>query len=643
MANASSSPPSFDYVIVGGGTAGIVLASRLTEDPNIQVLVLEAGEDLTADPRVNVPAMWVQLSGTSADWCFKTSPQQALAGREIEFPQGRLLGGSSALNSMLCIVSSKSNIDLWAQLGNDGWDWASLSKSFEKVYSFQSPTLPLAERGDGTIQASIPEEDSKWPQIWRDTFEGLGLPADNDPFSGTITGAVSYPETVDPKSKTRSYAANAYLSPASSRPNLTVWTSAQVDKVLFSSPANEDGEPVATGIQYTSTKDGQTLTGQRATARREVIISAGAINSPRLLELSGIGDADRLRSLDIPVLVNNPFVGENLQNHALIPLSFETATGAEEGFETIDGLSRQDPAALSAAMEAYGRQAGPLSKSNSNVQAQLPFPNITTEEGKRNLQRVLDSTLQVTVSDDGSTPGATNKTTPAYEAALKSYIRSVLESPTESSAILMTVPGWASYTPDGKWAPIPAGNETYFSIPVLLSHPLSRGTVHITKSSASTPDTETSTTKPAELGLEVNPNYLSHPLDVEILARHAQFVESVLAATAAPLATYLKQSASAKRSTALPPGPRAFAGEEGLDRARAYVRETALGAFHWTGTCSMLPREDGGVVDPQLRVYGCRNLRVCDASIFPLVTRANTMSTVYAVAEKGAEIIKASQ
>lgn len=386
--------------------------------------------------------------------------------------------------------------------------------------------------------------------------------------------------------------------------------------------------------------DGQTLTGQSVTARREVIISAGAINSPRILELSGIGDADRLRSLDIPVLVNNPFVGENLQNHTLVPLSFEIAPGAGEGFETIDGLSRQDPAALSAAMEAYGRQAGPLSKSNSNVQAQVPFPNITTEEGRRDLQRVLDSTLQVTVSDDGSASGATTKTTPAYDAALKSYVRSVLESPTESSAILMTVPGWASYTPEGKWAPIPAGNETYFSIPVLLSHPLSRGTVHITKSNASPSGPETSTTKPAELGLEVNPNYLSHPLDVEVLARHVQFVESVLAATAAPLAAHLQQSGGARRSPALPPGPRAFAGEGGLGRARAYVREAALGAFHWAGTCSMLPRGDGGVVDPQLRVYGCRGLRVCDASVFPLVTRANSMATVYAVAERGAEIIK---
>lgn len=616
---------SYDYVIVGGGAAGLVLAARLTEDPNVQVLVLEAGEDLTADPRVNVPAMWVQLAGSSADWRFKTSPQQGLGGREMDFPQGRLLGGSSALNSMLFVVSSKPNLDMWARMGNQGWDWASVSASLQKVYSLHSPTSTSeAEAATGAIHASVPEEDSKWPQIWRDTVSGLGFPADNSPFSENICGAVTYPESVDPASKTRSYVVSAYLGPAGSRPNLTVRTSALVEKVLFSSSSEGNGEPVATGVQYTSTKDGQTVTGQQVAARKEVVISAGTINSPRILELSGVGDAARLEPLGIPVVVDNPFVGEGLQNHTVVPLSFETAPG--EGLETIDGLSRQDPAALGAAMEAYGRQAGPLTRSNSNVQAQMPFPNITTEEGKRELERVLESTLGAGIA---STSAA--KVTPGYEAAVTSYVRSVLESPTHSSAVYMMIPGWASYNPDGSWSPIPAGDETYFSVPVLLNHPLSRGSVHIT------------TAKPDEPGLEVNPNYLSHPLDLEVLARHVQYVESVFAATAAPLAGCLKQTDGARRTPALPAGPRAFAGDDGLARARAYVRDYAVGAFHWTGSCSMLPRADGGVVDSRLRVYGCRNLRVCDASVFPLVTAANTMATVYAVAEKCADLIKSGQ
>lgn len=613
-----TTPGSFDYVIVGGGAAGLLLAARLTEDPKVQVLVLEAGEDLTADPRVNVPAMWVQLSGSSADWRFKTSPQTALAGRQIDFPQGRLLGGSAALNSMLFIVSAKSNLDQWAELGNEGWDWVSLSKSLDKVYTLDPPSA-ASVKGSGAINIRVPEEDDKWPQVWRDTIARLGLPVDNEPLAENVLGAVSYPESVDTKTKTRSYVVNAYLGPASSRSNLTVRTSAQVDRVLFDSSST--GEPIATGVQYTLTKDGEVLAGQTVTARKEVILSAGAINSPRILELSGVGDKTRLESLGIPVIVDNPSVGEKLQNHAIVPLSFEVAKKAAEGLQTIDGLSRQDPAALGAAAEAYGRQAGPLSKTNSNVQAHVPFPNINTEEGKRDLERVLSSTLGSTAEESD------------YEKALESYVRSVLESPTQSSSVYLTIPGWASYNPDGSWAAIPEGDERYFSIPVMLNQPLSRGSVHVTRDSN------------GSLGLDVSPNYLSHPLDIEVLARHVRLVESVLAAdtTTSALATHLSQSPGAKRSPGLPPGPAAFAGEQGLERARAFVRDTAVGAFHWTSSCAMLPRDKGGVVDGKLRVYGARGLRVVDASIFPLITRANTMATVYAVAERAAEIIKSGQ
>lgn len=614
---------SFDYVIVGGGAAGLVLATRLTEEPEVQVLVLEAGEDLTADPRVNVPAMWTQLCGSSADWRFKTSPQKALAGREIEFPQGRMLGGSAALNTMLFIVSAKSNLDQWAELGNQGWDWDSISKSLGKVYNLYPPSAASA-KGSGAINVSIPEEDGKWPQVWRDAISGLGLPVDNDPLGENVLGAVTYPESVDPKTKTRSYVVSAYLGPASSRSNLTVRTSAQVDKILFGSSLG--GEPVATGVEYTFAKDGEQSPRQTVTARREVILSAGAINSPRILELSGIGDKARLEPLGIPVVIDNPSVGENLQNHAVVPLSFEVAKEAGDGFGTIDGLSRQDPATLGAAAEAYGRQTGPLSRSNSNVQAHVPFPNIHIDEGKRDLERVLSSTF-------GSAAGETQ-----YAKMLESYVQSVLRSPTQSSAVYLTVPGWASYNPDGSWAAIPEGDEKYFSIPVMLAHPLSRGSVHVTRGND------------GRQGLDVDPKYLSHPLDVEVLARHVRLVESVLAGdiSTSALARHLNQSSSAKRSPGLPPGPAGFASgrdsdEEGLERARTYVRDTVVGAFHWTSSCAMLPRDKGGVVDSELRVYGARGLRVVDASIFPLITRANTMATVYAVAERAAEIIKSGQ
>lgn len=612
--SASSSPESFDYVIIGGGTAGLVLASRLSENPNNQVVVLEAGEDLGADPRVNIPAMWVQLAGTQADWKFKTTPQAGLGGREMGMPQGHLLGGSSALNSMNFVVSAESNIDMWKRLGNPGWDWASLSSSLDKVYRLHGAGEDSgAPKGNGTIQVTVPEEDSSWPQVWRETFAKLGFPTESNPLSNRVLGPVAYPDSVDPVSAARSYVCSAYLEPAKSRPNLAIWTSVEVEKILFNTEG--PGEPTAVGVQYTTTKEGRVTSGKKVTARQEVILSAGVFNSPRILESSGVGDPGLLDSVGVPVVVDNPYVGENLQNHPVVPLSFEAIV--QEGLQTIDGLNRQDAAAIGAAMELYGQQRGPFSRSNGNVMAHLPFPNITMDDGRRDLESILENTLQ------DSEKGAT-KTAPAYDQALKSYVRSVLESTDEASAFYITVSGWASYTPDGSWGPIPAGNESYFSIPVLLAHPLSRGSAHITK------DTPT--------GLAINPNYLAHPLDIEILARHVQFAESVLATTA-PLADCLNQATNAKRSTALPPGPRAFAGKEGLEAAKRYVRENLVGSFHYVGTCSMMPREMGGVVDPTLRVYGCRGLRVCDASVIPLATRANTMATVYSVAEKAAEII----
>ncbi|CAN8097433.1 unnamed protein product [Discula destructiva] len=621
MAAAATIPPpqSFDYVIVGGGTAGLVLAARLTEDPEVQVLVLEAGEDLQNDQRVNVPAMWMQLLGTSADWAFKTSPQNGLGGREMNFSQGHLLGGSSALNSMNFVVSAKSNLEQWEALGNPGWDGSIIPSAMHKVYSLHgAANLSQADQGNGSIQATVPVEDSRWPELWRKTIAASGFPADNSPVSATISGAVSYPDTVDPKTATRSYAVTAYLNSAGQRANLVVQTSALVDKILFSTAnSSTDGSgPIATGVQYSTVQ----ASGIQVAARKEVILSAGTFNSPRILETSGIGDAALLNSLDVSVVVDNAFVGENLQNHLVVPLSFETVEG--DGLHTIDDLSRGDSAALAAAAAAFAKQSGPLSRSNGNVMAHLPFPNIATDTGKQELEKLLDNVLQ-------SSSGAT-KTTTAYDKQLKLYVQSVLRSTNESSSFYITVPGWASYKPDGNPAAIPPGNETYFSIPVLLAHPLSRGSTHITSDSI---------TSSRSSGVDINPNYLAHPLDLEILARHVQFVESSLAITH-PLASALNQSSSAKRSPDMPAGPAGFAGDDGLGLAREYVRKTAVGAYHFVGTCSMLPREKGGVVDPELRVYGVRGLRVVDASVIPLATSANTMATVYSLAERAAEIIK---
>ncbi|OTB02008.1 putative GMC oxidoreductase [Hypoxylon sp. CI-4A] len=601
---------NFDFIIVGGGLAGLVLGSRLSEDPDISVLVIESGPDFRNDPRVNIPAMWsALLADQHAAWQFKTVPQDSLGGREIKFSQGRVLGGSSALNGLSFSATSKVNIDAWENLGNPGWNWNNFSKAMAKAYHSDKNG-----KGNGPLELTIPDEDSEWPQVWRDTLKALGFSVTNDPFSGQVCGGLTVPDSIHSSDKQRSYSGNTYLKLALGRPNFALWTETSVDKILFDKHEDDAklNTTTATGVQYT-TKAGDTNIVE---ARKEIILTAGAINSPKILELSGVGDKNHLDTLDIPTVIDNPFVGENLQNHAMVNTTFE-AKGGEKGFETLEKLSRGDPDTIAAAMDAYtSRKAGPFSRSGANHAAQLPFPGIGGEDGRQEVQRILR------IENLSSNIG---KTTEAFAKAHESFIHAVLESPTEASATYLSAPVFTGFNSDGSQASalqIDAG-EQYFTIVLLLAHPLSRGSVHLTPDSTST----------SSHGLAIDPRYLSHPLDVEVLASHLQYAAETLAATA-PLASHLKPGG--KRN---PTGPQTGSFAD-LENVKRYVREMAVGAQHYTGTCSMMPRDMGGVVDSTLRVYGCRNLRVCDASVIPITPRTNPQATVYGIAEMAADIIK---
>jgi choline dehydrogenase-like flavoprotein len=422
----------------------------------------------------------------------------------------------------------------------------------------------------------------------------LGFSTSGDCLSGDFSGGIINPETIDPTTKQRSSSATAYLLPVRDRANLTVLTGATVEKVILNK--TNEGEIVAEGVQYI--KGG--VVG-KAHARKDVIISAGTLNSPKLLELSGIGNPELLKTHGIDVIVDNPNVGENLQNHLMLGVNFEVGDSAPP---TIDGLSRQEPEALAAAMAAYSQGRGPLATGGTYASAQLPLPDIQTEEGKQDLEKLLgDPAFQAPVTT----------ASPTFAKAHEDFVRSVLSSATEPSGCYISFPGFAKFNGDGHMAPTPAGKENYFTIALLLMHPLSRGSVHITSSSASSTD------------MAFDPRYLSHPLDLEVAARHLRFLVSRLA-SAAPLADQLRPGQD--------PVP-------DLEAARNYIRDTAVGAHHFTSTCSMMPREAGGVVDHNLRVHGvARGLRVCDASVIPITPRANTQAAVYGVAERAAEIIK---
>lgn len=203
-------------------------------------------------------------------------------------------------------------------------------------------------------------------------------------------------------------------------------------------------------------------------------------------------------------------------------------------------------------------------------------------------------------------------TTAAFATAHEAFVRSVLSSPTDVPIIYMSTNTYIPFdAPDPTFRP----PGRHYSVALLFCHPLSRGSVHIADTRADNPD-----------GVAVDPRFLSHPLDIEVLARGLRFAEQRLARTE-PLASHLKRA------------PRRF---DDVAETKEYVRRTVTGGNHWVGSCAMMPKDMGGVVDAQLRVYGCANLRVCDASVVPIVPRGNTQAVVYGVAEMAAELIKRS-
>lgn len=607
LAPAAFAASRFDYLVAGGGTAGLTLAARLTENPLVRVGVIEAGIDRRDDPTVLTPGFApVMWENKDYDWIFKSVPQTYGNDRVIAHPRGKQLGGSSAINFNYWTHASQKDIDNWGALGNRGWSWQELFPYFQKSETYHSPPAAISDQvdttfiepavhgHDGPVHDSFPPFYDNFYKAFEPTYKNLGLGPTGDPKDGLAIGAYTTLLTIDPRNASRSYATNAYFKPNAVRPNLQVLTGAHVMKINFAPSLR----PLrATGLTFEV--QGQTYT---AYAEREVVLSAGSFQSPQLLELSGIGASALLESKGIEVLYHNPNVGENLQDHILLPLGFQAAPG-EVTFETI---ARDETYFARILSDYVTNHTGPLASGTSN--AYVSFTQILEALKK---DPVPERLHQTGLSRDGQTHLSKQYTL---------FLRQLLD-PSEAAVQEVQFPGGlvpeyasnasALFSPGPEKYP---GN--YFSLLACLEHPFSRGSVHITSSDPAA--------YPA-----IDPNYLSHPLDIYVISQALLHTQQV--ARTPPLSNHLKN------------GGKAY--QEGFyelndENVEAFVRNSFSSEYHPIGTCAMGPRAEGGVVDEKLKVHGTTNLRVVDASVFPLQVRGNLASLVYAVAERAADFVK---
>jgi choline dehydrogenase len=291
--------PTYDYIVVGAGSAGAVVANRLSADPRNRVLLLEAGP--ADNPWTRVPLGYAKmLENPAANWCYKSEPETNTNGRSIPVPRGRLLGGSSAINGLAFVRGQAQDFDTWAQMGNRGWSYKDVLPFFKRMESYEGGDDAFRGR-DGPLRVTNPEPRDPLYQALIKAAGEVGI-RHNPDYNGAEQDGIAMSQATIFKGR-RMSTARCYLDPARKRPNLRIETNALTEAVEL------DGKR-CTGVRYS-------MNGapRKARAAREVVISAGSINSPQLLELSGIGQPERLQGLGITVRHALPGVGENLRDH----------------------------------------------------------------------------------------------------------------------------------------------------------------------------------------------------------------------------------------------------------------------------------------------------------------------------------------
>ncbi|CAL4063113.1 unnamed protein product [Meganyctiphanes norvegica] len=556
----------YDFIVVGSGSAGGVVAARLSEE-GWQVLLLEAGGPPTAE--TYIPAMNILSSHTELDWGIRVQPQKdAMLGynQPVLLNRGRVAGGCSTVNYMLYVRGNRRDYDNWASLGNTGWDYNTCLKYFKKSEDFQGKVTPenVDYHGKGGPLTVV---NKKWKTPLADGFLEAGRQLGYNTVDSNANEQIGFMEVdLTVENGRRWSVADAYIRPANKRENLHVVLGAFVSKITF------DKNKRASGVIFEH--EGRQ---KFAMVTREVILSAGAVNSPQLLMLSGIGPREHLEKHGLPLIQDLPGVGSNLQDHPmLIGPSYTTRVGSGITVGTLANpfnvkdyvLYRDGPYSVPLGLEAI---AWIESLEGDPNWPELQFEFLSLPPG-------IDYGLFM-----GPTLGFNRE-------LFNEYYKNTY------------------------------GKEGLSILPILM-RPKSRGTVRLMSNN------------PKERPL-LDPNYLSHPDDMKSLLRGLRFAMAFGETPA------LKEDFEAKYHDKLLPGCE-HEDQNTDAYWMCYIRHMATTGYHPVGTCKMGPQSDpNSVVDHRLRVRGVSGLRVVDASIMPVIVSGNTNAPTIMIGERAADLIK---
>ncbi|KAH0384843.1 putative glucose oxidase, partial [Aureobasidium melanogenum] len=329
----------YDFIICGGGTAGLVIANRLSENTDISVAVIEAGDLVFSNKNVSDVDGYGLAFGTAIDWQYESVPQAYAGNKSQTMRAGKALGGTSTINGMAYLRAQAAQIDAWEHLGNDGWNWESLLPYYKQSEHFQIPTEEQCLAGaayDSGVHGTTGYLKTGWnngllgenvTSLVNATYTSLGLPYIPEPNGGSMRGFTRYPATVDRELNVREDAGRAYYLPIQNRTNLDLYTNSFVQRMTWDG-ASTNSTPRVNGVQFTDASGKQKI----LSATKEVILSAGALRSPLILELSGIGNSAILEQHGIDVKVDLPTVGENLQDQT-------TGAGAYSSNKSFSGTA----------------------------------------------------------------------------------------------------------------------------------------------------------------------------------------------------------------------------------------------------------------------------------------------------------------